>query len=657
MVRQGELFPSPVETITVDAARSEPRLWIRRLVIWETPEKILQDISLRRGLNIVYSPDPGTQAAILGQKGGSGHGVGKTLLCRFLRYCLGEDTFAHDDLRRDIQSKFPEGLVGAEVMVKGQLWSVIRPIGATRKHIAQPDIALGDLLTSQDDNADIALYFSALNDLIADTVDHNIPGSHEWKRWIFALAWLSRDQESRFSNLLDWRHPDADTRSPVRDTSVDQRNIIIRSFLNIMTDEELTAQGQRDALSQKKSDLTQNISHLKHSTQGLSGEVASGLGQAEQSGVEPLEADVLLKVAQENLNATDNTPADGTLKTAIAGKREELEALVSQKALLTKKQEEFDGLIAIQEDHIGVLKGEKANLDANAIKARLGEVCPVCSVPIDEALAEGCGLSHVLPDKDKVEQDASQVETKITVCKQAITNYQQHKKNNDTALQNLEIQIQDTRQQIENLEGRANQERKDQRQKWFIAKSLHLQAEKLVKELEQLKVDEAELQDVPEKEQQLRETLQNLRSKHSEIMTRMQELFVYVCQGFLGDKEAKLELTGKGIQATVTTGGTAMETVKVIAFDLATMFMSLEGRSFLPSFLIHDSPREGDLGESIYHRLFNFMADMEGLKEEPLFQYIVTTTSAPPEKFVKDPYLVLQLDGQEDENRLLKTSL
>lgn len=657
MAQQGELFPSPAETIKINAARNEPRLWVRRLVIWSKPEEILQDVPLRRGLNIIYSPDPGTAEATLGQKGGSGHGVGKTLFCRFLRYCLGEDTFAHDDLRREIQTRFPEGLVGAEVMINGQLWSVIRPIGTTRKHVSKPDVDLGTLMTDFSEDADITPYYEALNSLISDAVDKHIPGSHDLKRWLFALAWLSRDQEVRFTHIRDWRHPDSDTRSPVRDTSADERNVIIRSFLNIMADEELKAQAERDTLSQRKSRLNQSVTGLKYNTQTLSDEVSEGLGQERPSDAAPLEAATLLKLAQDNLDAADNVPANDTLKTAISGKRDELEKVISEKALVAKKQEEFDGLIAIQEDQIRVLKGEQSNLNADAIKARLGEVCPVCSVPIDEALAEGCGLSHVLPDKEKIEQESSQVQGKISACEQAITRYKQYKVNNETALQNQEKQIDDLRRQIQNLESQADQERKSQRQKWFVAKSIYLQAEKLVKELEQLKSDEAELRDVPDKERQMQETLQRLRAKHSEIMTRLQELFVYVCEGFLGDKDAKLELTGKGIQATVITGGTAMETLKVIAFDLAAMFMSLEGRSFLPSFLIHDSPREGDLGESIYHRLFNFMADMETLGDQPLFQYLVTTTSAPPEKYIEKPYLILELDGREDANRLLKTSL
>lgn len=47
-------------------------------------------------------------------------------------------------------------------------------------------------------------------------------------------------------------------------------------------------------------------------------------------------------------------------------------------------------------------------------------------------------------------------------------------------------------------------------------------------------------------------------------------------------------------------GGTAMESLKAIAFDVAALLMTLqlmtlEGRTHLPALLIHDSPREADL--------------------------------------------------------------
>jgi hypothetical protein len=100
----------------------------------------------------------------------------------------------------------------------------------------------------------------------------------------------------------------------------------------------------------------------------------------------------------------------------------------------------------------------------------------------------------------------------------------------------------------------------------------------------------------------------------------------------------------------------AIESLKVIAFDLAVLCMSMEGATRLPAFLVHDSPREADLGLSVYHRLFDLVSGLEG-GSTSAFQYIVTTTTQPPPEFQKEPWLRLELRGAPPEERLLRCDL
>ncbi len=53
MAQQGELFPEPTVVVRPSGTRSEPRLWVRQLAVWEKPGTVIRDFSLRRGLNIV----------------------------------------------------------------------------------------------------------------------------------------------------------------------------------------------------------------------------------------------------------------------------------------------------------------------------------------------------------------------------------------------------------------------------------------------------------------------------------------------------------------------------------------------------------------------------------------------------------------------------
>ena len=130
MPRQLELLKRSGLEIEPEANRSEPRLWIRRLVIWTEPGVVLREIRLRPGLNIVWAPDPSDRPGGSEEQVAPGHGSGKTLFCRLLRYCLGEDRRARRTARED--RALPSGLVGAEIMVCSGPWCAI---GTTRKAI------------------------------------------------------------------------------------------------------------------------------------------------------------------------------------------------------------------------------------------------------------------------------------------------------------------------------------------------------------------------------------------------------------------------------------------------------------------------------------------------------------------------------------------
>ena len=142
MKKQLDLLGYADLEIEPDVVRSEPRFWVGRLVIWNKPEVVLREIRLRPGLNIIWAPDPADRTSTLDEDAIVGHGSGKTLFCRLLRYCLGEDRFAPDEQRDRIVQAFPEGRVGAEVVIDGIKWSVIRPIGTGRHHFAVKNVDL-----------------------------------------------------------------------------------------------------------------------------------------------------------------------------------------------------------------------------------------------------------------------------------------------------------------------------------------------------------------------------------------------------------------------------------------------------------------------------------------------------------------------------------
>ena len=279
MAQQSALFPEPTVIVHPSGTRGEPRLWVRRLAIWEKPDSIIRDIGLRRGLNIVWSPDPGVESAVVGRGDGSGHGAGKTLFCRLLRYCLGEDTFANDDLRRSVAEQLPTGLVGIEVLINGVQWAVLRPIGATRRQIARADTTLEELVDSTEPGTGIQPLLEALDSLVSPgDGDLFIPSSRAHSAWLFALAWLTRDQECRYDHILDWRHARADTRSPVLGTSREQMVVAVRSLLGVLDQEEISLKDERDGLAEKRRSLERDLTYYQRRIEQLRTDLSSALG-------------------------------------------------------------------------------------------------------------------------------------------------------------------------------------------------------------------------------------------------------------------------------------------------------------------------------------------------------------------------------------------
>ena len=65
---------------------------------------------------------------------------------------------------------------------------------------------------------------------------------------------------------------------------------------------------------------------------------------------------------------------------------------------------------------------------------------------------------------------------------------------------------------------------------------------------------------------------------------------------------------------------------------------------------------EGDLEPHIYHRLFHFIHQLEDeANDQPNFQYIIATTTPPPENLNKRPYVRETLDRRTGGGLLLKT--
>ena len=659
MPQQHEILAPPKLSLTVPAGLNGPRLWVRRLAIWEAPggQKI-RDIELRQGLNIVWSPD-GFDDISAGAVRAIGHGSGKTLFCRLLRYCLGEQRFADETQRERIALAFPNGIVGAEVMLDDVCWAVVRPLGIRRRHVAIADgnldeIAAGDGATTSIDPLVEAIEHAIVTPSVAALARLQ----PDQKAWPIALAWLTRDQECRFDDVLDWRSPasGSDAPLPASGRETGPRREALRAFLLAITEEEQQTRRGEEALRTEVATAEREASYLDWDRGRRHDRLIDQLGFAGQTVPEmPLLLELFRKAADERLAAAAQLPTGDTAELGQARK-----ALQEAREELRRTDEErirLEAQIPAEKHVLTLLSSEIPSLSAAAENAA-SQVCPICEVPIDKALVEKCGLSHKLHNE-------TECRARLAAKRQEIGDQNQKIDGLEARLKALQPSAAIARQRVEQAEKRvqAIESVRDTRASaWQAATRLKEGVERfseLSAEREEVRKQLRNLEDSLTKE---RERLAAFRDKQGLTFGRITEKFSAIIRRLVNENaKGAVTLSGDRLQLTVDVDGdrrtAAIESLKVLAFDLACLCLSIEGATRLPAFLVHDSPREADLGLSIYDELFRLTRELEEMTGTAAFQYIVTTTTRPPDDLRRDPWLRLTLKGAPGSERLMTRDL
>ena len=448
MPPQHEMFEPPKLSLTLPAGLEGPRLWLRRLAIWEAPggQKI-RDIKLRPGLNVVWSPD-GFDDATAGGVRAIGHGSGKTLFCRLLRYCLGEQRFADETQRESIALALPNGVVGAEVMLDGVCWAVVRPLGMRRRHVAIADGNLDEIAAGDGATTSIDPLIEAIEQTIVT------PGvaalarlQPDQKAWPIALAWLTRDQECRFDDVLDWRSPasGSDAPLPASGRETGPRREALRAFLMAITEEEQQTRRAEEALRAEVTAAEREASYLDWDRNRRQERLIDQLDLGGQTLPEmPLLLDLFRKAAEEQLAAAAQLPTGDTSELGQARK-----ALQATREELRRTDEErirVEAQIPAEKHVLTLLSSEIPSLSAAAENAA-SQVCPVCEVPIDKALAEKCGLSHKLHNE-------TECRARLATKRQEVGNQKQKIDGLEARLKALQPAAALGRQQVEQAEKR-----------------------------------------------------------------------------------------------------------------------------------------------------------------------------------------------------------
>lgn len=657
---QGDLFEPPGLRVTPKDGAREPRLWFRRFVIWPEPSaEPIQDRTFGPGLNIIWSPDPIDRSALDEDAAppGPGHGAGKTLVCRLLRYCLGEPSFASEILRSKISAAFKDGRVGVEVIVDGKPWAVVRSIGVFAHDVVIEGATLETAAAAA--TTGIAPLVQMLADrFITPAVGALIADSPQ-RAWLLALAWLSRDQECHFGKATDWRIAGGKSGSPAHGLSVTGATNIIRALIGAITPTEHELDTKSEKLQTARDEEARKVERRQWIAESALKKLKKDLG-IERHTVP--EGDLLLPFLRK-------AASDRVAKVAIVDEKGELASVPDLETSADQAQKEVERLrneITSAEGQANTaaavarqIESESPGLSASIDEAE-APTCPVCVVPIDRVLADGCKLSHKLPNllslqqrraknaKDLREKHAEEQATRRTIERLR-----------------LELEAAKAKRDKARIDLKAARKLRDDRvEAWYDARRISDDVVGFGTMASENAASEKRIGRLDEQLKKLKDEVSSEREQHARVFTSFGKHFDPLVRRLLGrasTASGRVQHDGNGLQLVVDFGGErqtpAIDLVKVLAFDLATLCRSIEGATNLPALLIHDSPRTSDLGLSIYHELFHLMRELEDAGSAPVFQYIVTTTSRPPDALVGDVRVRLKLKGAPAEARLLRRDL
>ena len=614
----------------------EPRVWVKRLVLWhDIEEEPFRNVKLERGLNIIWSPSGETAED---DQLPTGHAAGKTLFCRALRHCLGESSFASTDDTNSIGAALPRGAVGAEVVVDGSVWAVRRAFSGSSDIVARGG-AVADL--AKDSTAhEFDDYLAALQNTLGEAgrlAYYPEPGGH--RPWQYMLAWLTRDQECRVEGLGSWRHKDTGSRSPVRSSSADARLTVLRLALDVYDIRASTRAAKIEAATLEVSRADSAARRAIAERDALVTALATALGLSPEE-VCPPEPDDSLWIQDYRREMREKSVA------RIASLRERSAPAVphaddARLARIEGELAELKELLGSELSAVDSLRHERA-LHADTrpkLERALSEskhpTCPYDGAALDvEASKAVCPLVK-FPDPADVQQELEELKDRKAEVEAEL----KHREPKLATLQREYGVLQAEREQL----ARRVQRRQEAEDRAFAAHNEEIAAAWGARSLaEQLLEVMERSATAKEEHRRLTDSLQQLRdeenaSRGAQDVSHVSRWFSSLVHRVLGKRfGSSIRLDGNGLHADIDQHSVALNSLKVVLFDLAAMLCAAEGRAHMPAFLIHDSPREGDLDPSTYRRIFRAIHSVAPDSESAPFQYIITTTSTPPHSMAED---------------------
>ena len=639
------LFPLEREPLKPSPDHREPTLWLQRLVILSglSSTAIIRNIPFRRGLNIIRTQQMADQGGPV-----AGHSVGKTLLMRLIRYTLGETTFGSEETQQSIAAA--KGLESAVVVahwtVGGADWIVVRPLkvaGADESYAVRSAewLAAVDSPIERLPHRD---FVQAVNDVVlAGLPTFTLPRGRDAK-WVDVLAWLSRDSQCGYRRSNDWRHEDSNT-GPSLDR--DENNFVMQWVMGLMSADEIALRVKHHDILKKRADQKRswerdqkNIQILWQPLQVKLELPVDAVVESEQrlfEGVHPK------RIVDDKVASLERLKHDRIAASHVT----ELKTLSEQAA---EKVTDSEGEIGEWRGKIKLLKRQVEEYEADPTK------------PYARCQGDPCWIK----ERAKATANDPSKDSHLADLRQQQADTEPMLKEAQKIKKGLQAAAEVARSQLATEERRLADELSGIDQsigKWNACETDAVTFQALD---DTAAWTTKAIKKISDEDDELTETMNKVRKKDHLQRDCLSEVYEQVLQEILGpDASGRIQVDGNGLHPMpdkkLAPDGAALSVMtSVLAFDISCLAASVYGLSQHPRFLMHDSPREGDMEGPLFRRLFEIVHELETQFNDPntvSFQYIVTTTSEPPDQLANPntPFVVETLDATTEDGRLLRT--
>ena len=514
-----------------------------------------------------------------------------------------------------------------------------------------------------------------LDDLVTRFETGGIARTGETIQWGHLLAWCTRDQEARFQSIYDWRSPRSESEAPSFRFPKSGPLFVMRAALGLFLPNELSGEEELANLQRRKEKLTKDFDEKKKEPefrvnlyeQELREQLRRIFPEIDNLDQRPLHSG---RLDIEDLNSLSSR-ATRDLENSIKSLDEEekrQQGILDEIGVAAREKEnhqkELQALFDLEEVGDKEITGgiEQKFEQKKKLKEIMDRTCLYGQILMGECkhvqnLQKSYSLTDI-HDSRAMAQFAERQAQRKERHEAELNRLKTEKEKLDSQRKEIIRKIEAIRQENRSKRDQHHDLRRvldnlktwlDVRDKAGSSKDLDRIREKLLETEQEIAKTEKELG--------------SLLSRHSQNRNQLTTIFSAAVRSVLlsGTYDGEVRFANRELDFRITHGtamtGEAVETLAVLLADVSCqIYNATEKTAMLPGFLLHDSPREADLGKRLYHGFIRFVAKVQELygRENCPFQYILTTTTAPPKELQSEEYVSLRLNAAKSDELLFR---